>query len=148
MLLLYLLLFSRYMRAGLGTRDAFGKLLAVGLAVVLVLQVFVVVGGITRVIPLTGLATPFLAAGGSALLANWLIVALVLLISHSARQPVVVGPMVNATGEASSGTESRLQTDGAGARQAAVRRHSAAPPAADDEHTRLDNVSAERGGPQ
>jgi len=148
MLLLYLLLFSRYMRAGLGTRDAFGKLLAVGLAVVLVLQVFVVVGGITRVIPLTGLATPFLAAGGSALLANWLIVALVLLISHAARQPVVVGPMVNATGEASSGTESRLQTDGAGTRQAAVRRHSASPPAPDDEHTRLDNVPAERGGTQ
>lgn len=98
LLLLYLLLFSRYMRAGIGTRDAFGKLLAVGLGVVLVLQVFVVVGGITRVIPLTGLATPFLAAGGSALLANWLIVALILLISHSSRRPIVVGPMTHAIG--------------------------------------------------
>lgn len=148
MLLLYLLLFSRYMRAGLGTRDTFGKLLAVGLAVVLVLQVFVVVGGITRVIPLTGLATPFLAAGGSALLANWLIVALVLLISHAARQPVVVGPMVNATGEASSGTESRLQSEGPGARETAVRRHSAppAPSTTDEDHTRLDH--APRGGTQ
>ncbi|MDO5493529.1 MAG: FtsW/RodA/SpoVE family cell cycle protein, partial [Nesterenkonia sp.] len=81
MLLLYLLLFSRFMRAGLGTRDAFGKLLAVGFAVMLVLQVFVVLGGITRVIPMTGLTAPFLAAGGSSLLGNWLIVALVLLIS-------------------------------------------------------------------
>ncbi|GAB3849685.1 FtsW/RodA/SpoVE family cell cycle protein [Nesterenkonia populi] len=108
MLVLYLLLFSRYMRAGIGTRDSFGKLLAVGLAVVLVLQVFVVVGGITRVIPMSGLVSPFLAAGGSALLANWLIVALMLLISHSARRPVVVGGMVNTSGEGASGTEHPL----------------------------------------
>ncbi|WP_120003311.1 FtsW/RodA/SpoVE family cell cycle protein [Nesterenkonia muleiensis] len=109
MLVLYLILFSRYMRAGLGTRDHFGKLLAVGLAVVLVLQVFVVVGGITRVIPMSGLVSPFLAAGGSALLANWLIVALVLLISHAARRPIVVGPMLNTTGEGASGTEDPLR---------------------------------------
>lgn len=146
MLLLYLLLFSRYMRAGLGTRDTFGKLLAVGLAVVLVLQVFVVVGGITRVIPLTGLATPFLAAGGSALLANWLIVALMLLISHSARQPVIVGPMVNATGESSSGTETRLQhSEGPGAGEIAVHRHSAHRQP-DDDHTGIDHAPAEQGG--
>ncbi|MDR8020094.1 FtsW/RodA/SpoVE family cell cycle protein [Nesterenkonia aerolata] len=105
MLLLYLLLFSRFMRAGLGTRDAFGKLLAVGFAVMLVLQIFVVLGGITRVIPMTGLTAPFLAAGGSSLLGNWLIVAIVLLISHSARRPIVVGPMVNASGDAASGIE-------------------------------------------
>lgn len=106
-LVLYLMLFSRYMRAGIGTRDHFGKLLAAGLAVILVLQVFVVVGGITRVIPMSGLVSPFLAAGGSAILANWLIVAIVLLISHSARRPVVVGPMVNTSGSQSSGTEDR-----------------------------------------
>ncbi len=109
MLVLYLILFSRYMRAGLGTRDHFGKLLAVGLAVVLVLQVFVVVGGITRVIPMSGLVSPFLAAGGSALLANWLIVAIVLLISHAARRPIVVGPMLNTTGAGASGTEDPLR---------------------------------------
>ncbi len=109
MLVLYLILFSRYMRAGLGTRDHFGKLLAVGLAMVLVLQVFVVVGGITRVIPMSGLVSPFLAAGGSALLANWLIVAIVLLISHAARRPIVVGPMLNTTGEGASGTEDPLR---------------------------------------
>ncbi len=109
MLLLFLMLFSRYMRAAIGTRDHFGKLLATGLAVVLVLQVFVVVGGITRLIPMTGLATPFLAAGGSALLANWLIVALVLLISHNARRPIVVGPMVNTSGEGATGIEDPLR---------------------------------------
>ena len=110
-MVLFLVLFSRYMRAGIGTRDSFGKLLATGFAVILVLQVFVVVGGITRVIPMSGLATPFLAAGGSALLANWLIVALVLLISHASRRPIVVGPMVNASGEAASGTEERRTAD-------------------------------------
>ncbi|MGJ9406593.1 FtsW/RodA/SpoVE family cell cycle protein [Nesterenkonia aurantiaca] len=152
MLLLYLLLFSRYMRAGLGTRDTFGKLLAVGLAVVLVLQVFVVVGGLTRVIPMTGLATPFLAAGGSALLANWLIVALVLLISHSARQPVIVGPMVNATGESSSGIESRLHSEGPGARESAVHRHSEHRRHPDRQDARddvdIDHAPAEQGGTQ
>ncbi|GAA1817134.1 FtsW/RodA/SpoVE family cell cycle protein [Nesterenkonia flava] len=116
MLLLYLILFSRYMRAAIGTRDHFGKLLASGLAVVLVLQVFVVVGGITRVIPMSGLVSPFLSAGGSALLANWIIVAIVLLISHAARRPIVVGPMVNTSGEGASGTEDRLHRDRRSAR--------------------------------
>lgn len=110
MLLLYLILFSRYMRAGIGSRDHFGKLLAVSLAVILVLQVFVVVGGITRVIPMSGLVSPFLAAGGSALLANWLIVAIVLLISHAARRPIVSGPMLNTTGAGASGTEDPLRS--------------------------------------
>lgn len=110
MLLLYLILFSRYMRAGIGSRDHFGKLLAVSFAVILVLQVFVVVGGITRVIPMSGLVSPFLAAGGSALLANWLIVALVLLISHAARRPIVSGPMLNTSGEGASGTEDPLRS--------------------------------------
>lgn len=112
MLLLYLILFSRYMRAGIGSRDHFGKLLAVSFAVILVLQVFVVVGGITRVIPMSGLVSPFLAAGGSALLANWLIVAIVLLISHAARRPILSGPMLNTTGEGASGTEDPLRRDG------------------------------------
>jgi len=53
------------------------------------------------VIPLTGLTTPFMAAGGSSMLANWLVVALVLMVSQSARRPVAVGPMVNASGAGS-----------------------------------------------
>lgn len=84
-LCLYLLFISRGLRIGFNGADDFGRLLAVGLTFVLALQVFVVVGGVTRVIPVTGLTTPFLAAGGSSLVANWIIVALLLRLSDTVR---------------------------------------------------------------
>lgn len=84
-LALYVLFVARGFRIGFAGQDDFGKLLGVGLAFVVALQVFIVVGGVTRVIPLTGLTTPFLAAGGSSLVANWIIVGLLLRLSDTVR---------------------------------------------------------------
>ncbi|MCX4436551.1 MULTISPECIES: FtsW/RodA/SpoVE family cell cycle protein [Streptomyces] len=83
--LLYGLLVERGYRAGLALRDPFGRLLAIGLSSIVALQVFVIAGGVTGLIPLTGMAMPFLAQGGSSVVTNWIIVALLIRVSDSAR---------------------------------------------------------------
>ncbi|WP_335935655.1 FtsW/RodA/SpoVE family cell cycle protein [Streptomyces sp. PTD5-9] len=85
--LLYALLVARGYRAGLALRDPFGRLLSIGLASILALQVFVIAGGVMGLIPLTGMAMPFLAQGGSSVVTNWIMVALLIRLSDQARRP-------------------------------------------------------------
>jgi cell division protein FtsW (lipid II flippase) len=86
LLLVYVLVVERGFRIAVLARDSFSKLLATGLTTVLALQVFVIVGGVTKVIPLTGVTLPFVSYGGSSIVANFVIVALLLLISDRARR--------------------------------------------------------------
>jgi cell division protein FtsW (lipid II flippase) len=92
MIMVYMLLAMRGLRSGLAVRDTFGKLLAGGLSFLLMWQIFVVIGGISKLIPQTGLTAPFLSAGGSSLLASYIMVALLLRISDAARRPQASRP--------------------------------------------------------
>lgn len=80
---LYILFVARGLRIGFAGHDDFSTLLAVGLSFVIALQCFLVIGGVTRLLPMTGLTTPFMAAGGSSLIANWMIVGLLLRLSDT-----------------------------------------------------------------
>jgi cell division protein FtsW (lipid II flippase) len=87
LILVYMLLAERGFRTAVLATDSFSKLLAAGLTAVFALQVFVIVGGVTRVIPLTGVTLPFVSYGGSSILANFVLLALLLLVSDRARRP-------------------------------------------------------------
>ena len=88
----YLLIAERGFKIATLASDSFSKLLATGLTAVMALQVFVIVGGVTRVIPLTGVTLPFVSYGGSSIVANFVLLALLLLISDRARRPARTRP--------------------------------------------------------
>jgi cell division protein FtsW (lipid II flippase) len=87
LLLLYGLFVQRGLRTAMLVRDDYSKLLVTGLSFMFTLQVFVIVGGVTRLIPFTGITTPFLSQGGSSLIASWLLVAVFARVSDTARRP-------------------------------------------------------------
>jgi cell division protein FtsW (lipid II flippase) len=87
LLVTYLLFIARGLKIATLARDSFSKLLATGLSFIVAMQVFVIVGGVTAVIPLTGVTLPFVAYGGSSVVMNLVLLALLLLISDRARRP-------------------------------------------------------------
>jgi cell division protein FtsW (lipid II flippase) len=88
LLLVYLMIAERGFKIAMIAQDSFSKLLAAGLTAIFSLQVFVIVGGVTKVIPLTGVTLPFVSYGGSSIVANFVLLALLLLVSDRARRPV------------------------------------------------------------
>ena len=87
LLLIYGLIVQRGLRTALLIKDPFSKLLAGGLSFLIALQVFVIVGGVTRLIPLTGVTTPFLSQGGSSLIGSWVVIGILIRFSDTAQRP-------------------------------------------------------------
>ena len=103
-LIIFAILITRGFRTALAVRDTYGKLVASGLALTIAVQIFVVTGGVSNMLPMTGLTTPFMSAGGSAIMANYILLGLLLRISNNANRPA---------GESSGAASEERQLEGA-----------------------------------
>jgi len=92
-IVLYAVLVFRGLKTSLICLDPFIKLFAAGLSFAFLLQTFAIIGGVTRLLPLTGLTTPFLSQGGSSMIANWILIAVLLVLSNQARRPQTELPL-------------------------------------------------------